>query len=99
MYCWTRHLPEDTACFVDAVDQAVYFPGHRVEVEAGAVRGRDAQPRHQRLAAVVSGANRYALGVEHLRHVVRVDALDVEGDDPRAPVRRRAEEHDTRNLR
>jgi hypothetical protein len=46
---------------------------------------------------VVPGADRDALGVQDLGDVVRVDALDVEGDDPgaalwRRPVRRDAAE-------
>src|SRR5439155_11485190 len=79
-------LSEDTASLVDAVDEPVDLLAHRVEVEARAVRGRDAEPRHQRLAAVMPGPNRDTFGVEHLRHVVRVNALDVERDDSRAAV-------------
>src|ERR671922_2768061 len=91
-------LPEDTASLLDAVDQPVDLLGHRVEVEARPVGGRDAEPRHQRLAAVVPRSDGDPLRVEHLRHVVRVNALDVEGDNPRSPVRGRAVEHDARNL-
>src|ERR671930_1251676 len=99
IYCWTRHsLAEDTACFVDAVDQPVDLLGHRVEVEARAVRGRHAEPRHQRLAAVVTGADRDALGIEHPRDVVWMDALDVEGHDSGAAVGRWSVEHDPGDL-
>jgi hypothetical protein len=47
---------------------------------------------HQRLAAVVAGADRDALQVEDLRDVVRMDVREVEGDDARAPLGRRAVE-------
>ena len=59
---------------VQAFDEAVDLLGDRVEVEARAVRRRDAELRHQRLAAVVAGADRDAFHVEDLRDVVRVDA-------------------------
>src|SRR5919198_1006512 len=99
IYCWTRHsLAEDTACFVDAVDQPVDLLGHRVEVEARAVRGRHAEPRHQRLAAVVTGADRDALGIEHLRDVVWMNALDVKGHDSGAAVGGWSVEHDPGDL-
>ena len=48
---------------------------------------------HQRLAAVVAGADGDAVEVEDLRHVVRVYPLDVERDDARRggrPAARRA---------
>src|SRR5581483_5549392 len=51
-----------------------------------------------RLAAVVAGADRDPLVVEELRHVVRVDALDVEHDDPGPPIRRGAVERDAGNV-
>src|SRR5215469_4991550 len=66
----------------------------RVEIKARAARGRDAELAHQRLAAVVAGADRDPLEVEDLRHVVRVDALDVEHHDACAAIRRRAVERD-----
>ena len=69
-----------------------------VEVEARARRRRDAEPRHQRLRAVVAGADRDALPVEHLRDVVRVDPVDVERDDPGAALRRRAVARDAVDL-
>ncbi len=69
---------------VEPFDEAVDLLGDRVEVEARAVRRRDAQLRHQRLAAVVARADRDAFHVEDLRDVVWVDAFDVEGDDPGA---------------
>src|SRR6266516_1987296 len=64
-----------------AVDQAVDVLGKRVEVEARAGRGGDAETRHQRLGAVVAGTNGDAFPVEDLRDVVRVDVLELEADD------------------
>src|SRR4051812_6644307 len=66
--------------------------GRVVEVEARAVRGGDAELAHQRLAAVVAGADADAVEVEELRDVVRVDPLNVEADDAGAPVGGRAVE-------
>jgi hypothetical protein len=43
---------------MQALDETVDLLGDRVEVEACAVRGGDAEPGHQRLTAVVSGADR-----------------------------------------
>src|SRR5207249_5635659 len=45
------------------------------------------------------GAAGDSFAVEDLRHIVRVDALDVEGDDPRTPVGGRAVSFDPRQLR
>src|SRR5712691_5978947 len=86
----TRPVSERLLDGVEALDEAVDFVGDRVEVEAGAVGGGDAEPGHQRLAAVVSGANRDALPVEDLGDVVGMDVLDVEGDDPCALLRWRS---------
>ena len=58
---------------VQPVDQAVDLLGDRVEVEARARRRGDAEARHQRLRAVVAGADGDALPVEDLGDVVRVD--------------------------
>ena len=76
------------------VDQPVDLLGDRVEVEARARRRGDAEPRHQRLRAVVAGADGDAFPVEDLRDVVRVDPGDVERDDPGAALHRRAEDPD-----
>src|SRR4029079_2607732 len=51
-----------------------------VDVERGPGRRRDAEHPHQRLRAVVPGPDADAVLVEHLRDVVRVDALEGEGD-------------------
>ena len=50
------------------------------------------------LRAVVSGAHRDTLPVEDLRHVVRVDAVDVQGHDPGAVLGRRAVRRNPREL-
>src|SRR2546423_836027 len=70
---------------VQPLGEPVDLFGDRVQVEAGSVRRRDAQLGHQRLAAVVPGADGDAVHVQDLRDVVRVNALEVEGDDPGAP--------------
>src|SRR5436309_9821094 len=85
-----KHLTDG----VQPVDELVDLLGDRVEVEARPVRGRDAELLHQRLTAVMPGADRHALQVEDLRHVVRVDPLEVEGDDAGATVGGRAVELD-----
>ena len=46
----------------------------------------------------MSGAHRDSLPVEDLRHVVRVDAVDVEGDDPGSVLGRRPVRRDPREL-
>src|SRR5439155_21215580 len=74
---------------MEAVDELVDLLAHRVEVEACTIRGRDAELLHQRLAAVMAFADRYALHVENLGDIVRMDALDVERHDARTSVRRR----------
>src|SRR5688572_22741531 len=52
-----------------------------VDREAGPQRAADAEPRHERLGAVVPGADGDAPLIEQRRPVVRVDALDVERHD------------------
>src|SRR5262245_41927544 len=78
--------------------EAVDVVGRVVEVEAGAVRRGDAELAHERLAAVVAGADRDAVEVEELGDIVRVRALDVEADDAGALLSRRAVERDARDL-
>ena len=52
----------------------------------------DAEVIHHRLRAVVPCPDGDAVGVEDLGDVVRMDALDLEGDDPASPVGRRTED-------
>src|SRR5215213_10012945 len=73
VHCREEHLAQDLPGLVKALDEPVDLLRHGVQVEARAVGGGDAEPSHQRLAAVVARADRDALGVEHLRHVVRMD--------------------------
>ena len=49
---------EDAAGVVEALDQAIDLLGRRVDAEAGARRCGDPEPLHERLRAVVSGADR-----------------------------------------
>src|SRR5213080_5134099 len=99
MYCWTGHQSaENLARLVHALDEPLDLLRHRVQVEAGPVGRGHAEPGHQGLAAVMARADRDSLRVEHLRHVVGVDALDVEGDDACAPLRRRAVQLHARDL-
>src|SRR3954454_9520089 len=90
-----KHLTDG----VEAVDELVDLLGDRVEVEARPIGSRDAELLHQRLAAVVAGADRNALQVEDLRDVVRMDVLEVERDDAGATIGGRAVEPDARHLR
>ena len=57
---------------MQALGQPVDLIRHGVEVEARAVGRRDAELAHQRLAAVMPGADRDRLHVEDLRDVVRM---------------------------
>ena len=81
------------------VDEAVDLLGNRVQVEARAIRRRDAEPPHERLRAVVAAANRDAFRVEDLRDVVRMDPVEVERHDPGAAVGRRSVGNESRDLR
>ena len=71
---------EDPAGVVQALDQPVDLLGRRVDAEAGAGRRGDAEAVHQRLRAVVAGADGDAVAVEDLGDVVGVDALELERD-------------------
>src|SRR5688572_13647264 len=82
--------------------EAIHVLGRVVEVEARAVGGGDAELPHQRLAAVVAGADADAVQVEELGDVVRMHLvpcrLDVEAEDAGAALGGRAVERDPRNL-
>src|SRR3712207_1413959 len=78
----TRASPlrgEDGVCLVEGGDEAVDVLGRGVDVEAGAGGGDEAELTHQRLAAVVAGADGDVFAVEDRRHVVRVDVAEGEG--------------------
>src|SRR4051794_38879311 len=64
------------------LDKCVYFARGRVEVRRHPRRALHAEALVRRLGAVVPGAHRDAAAVEHLRDVVRVNAVDLEGDRP-----------------
>src|SRR6478735_7133912 len=96
--CWSRSDTERLLDLPQPGDEPVDVVRDRVEVEARARRGGDAEARHQRLRAVVARANRDVLPVEDLRDVVRVHALELEADDAGAAVRGRAEHTDALDL-
>jgi SanA protein len=82
--------PEDPPGVVEPLDQAVDLFAGRVGAEAGAGGGGDPEAFHQRLRAVVPGADSDTVAVEDLGDVVGVDSVDFEGDRPEAigPLRR-----------
>ena len=49
-----------------------------VQRQRGPRRRRHAEPIHQRLAAMVAGADGHALAIENRPHVVRVHAVEDE---------------------
>src|SRR5439155_15305399 len=69
-----------------------------VEVEARTVRRGNAEPAHQRLAAMVTRADGDRVEIENLRDVVWMHAFDVEADDAGTPVGRRTVERHAGNL-
>ncbi len=81
--------PEHAPRVLEAVDQAVDLLARRVDAEARAGGGGDAEPVHQRLGAVVAGAHRHAVAIEDLGDVVGVDAVELERDRARGARRRR----------
>src|ERR1035437_3838851 len=83
-------LCEDLLCPLDAGNEAIEPFGHRVEIETGAAGRRDPELVHQRLVAVVARAHAYSLGVEDLGDVMRMDSLQIEGDDSGAALERGA---------
>src|SRR5205823_11796340 len=83
---------------VETADQPLHVLRQRVEVEARARRRRNTETGHQRLCAVVAGADGNALPVEDLRDVVRVHVLELEADDARSAVCGWPEDADARDL-
>src|SRR6266540_7312166 len=89
--CWAapsslRRSSQQLSRPMQPVDELVDLLGNGVEVEARAIRRDDAELGHQRLTAVVTGANGDSLEVEDLRDVVRMVRLEVERDDPGAAL-------------
>jgi MFS family permease len=82
-----RLQPEDVADGVEALDQPLDVVQRVVHRERCAGRGRDSQLSHQRLRAVVPGADAHAGPAEDLADVVRVGPLERERHQ-RAALRR-----------
>src|ERR1700750_1736130 len=72
--------PEVLLGVLQPLDKCVYFARGRVEVRRHSRRALHPEPLVRGLGAVVPGAHREAAAVEHLRDVVGVDAVDLEGD-------------------
>ena len=71
---------EDVGCAVERIGQRVDVVLVVVQVEAGARGGVHAEQAHQRLGAVVAGADAHVALVEHLAEVVRVDVAEGEAE-------------------
>src|SRR5580704_6233521 len=71
---------EETLGVADPVSQLVYLGVRVVHVERRPGAGLHAQLAVQRPGAVMPGAHRDAQLIEHLAHVVRVDACHLERD-------------------
>src|SRR3990170_8066179 len=72
---------------LDALDQGVELLSCIVHVEAGPAGGDHVQAAHQRLRAVMAGADGHAVAVQDGAEVVGVDALQVEGHHTAPPGR------------
>ena len=75
-----RVRTEDVGGAVERIGQSVDVVAVVVEVEAGAGGGVDAEQAHQRLGAVVAGADADVALVEHLADVVGVDVAEREAE-------------------
>src|SRR4051812_19384872 len=76
----TSHSSEELLGRANSVGQGVDVVVAGVHVEGRAGRGRNAVAPHHRPGAMVPHADGDPVVVEHLAHVVRVDALDGERD-------------------
>src|SRR5271166_882561 len=72
--------PEETLGVADPVREGIYLGVGVVHVERRPGAGLNPQRAVQRPGAVVAGAHRDAQLVEHLAHVVRVNAVHLERD-------------------
>ena len=81
-----------------AADEGIDLVARVVEAEGGARRRRQAVAVHDRLGAVVARANRDPLAVEHGADVVRVNAVENEGENA-SLVARRADDPEPRDRR
>src|SRR6185503_18447492 len=71
---------EDIAGTVERIGQSVDIVFVVVQIEAGAGGGVDAEQTHQRLGAVMAGAQADVALIEHLREVVRMDVAEAEAE-------------------
>src|SRR5688572_6706584 len=96
----TSHSSEELLGRANSVGEGVDVVVAGVHVERGAGGRRDAVAPHDRPGAVVPHADGDAVVVEDLADVVRVDAVDGEGDRSPAGHRvGRADHRDTGDLR
>src|SRR3990172_6167403 len=65
---------------LDRLHQHVHLSQGVVQVEAGAGGPGNAQGAHQRLCAVVAGADCHTVAVQDGTHVMRMQVVHVEGD-------------------
>src|SRR3954471_10993401 len=75
-----RSETEDIAGTVERIGQSVDIVFVVVQIEAGAGGGVDAEQAHQRLGAVVTGAQADVALIKHLRQIVRVDVAKAEAE-------------------
>src|SRR5215211_1530075 len=86
-------LAEIRAYHGETVHQAIDFFSGVVQVAGRARRRGHTQTPHQDLRAVMPGTHSDALGVEHGRNVVRVDAAQLKREHRRARFRILWSEH------
>ena len=72
--------------FVQALHQRVDVFSYSIHVEAGACSCGQAEAFHQWLCAVVPGAHCDSVLIEHLGHIMRMDTVEIEGQDSDAPL-------------
>src|SRR6187455_3066295 len=72
---------EDGLGGANRIGQALDVIEVAVDREAGASRGRQVVALHERLSAVMAGADGNPVAIEDLGEIVRVDAIDDKADD------------------
>src|SRR6185312_4009964 len=65
---------------VERFDEYIDIVRIVVDGEAGAARGRDSEPPHEQLRAMMARANRDPVGIDDRADVVRVDTFEGEAD-------------------
>src|SRR5205085_8840067 len=73
--------PKEVARLDQRLGQGVHLGLGIIHGERGAAGGRDPEPVHQRLGAMVACAHRHTRTVDDGGDVVRVQPIDAEGDD------------------